>query len=88
MPYLFSTGRRTRFCVKLADGEANVSKKCWIRIPAVQPMEKGHVQDHTGVMSEQRLHEVQARLVEYLGLLDKEEESDADPPPQPDDIPF
>lgn len=46
-----------------------------------------HLQDYTGVLSEERLQEVQARLVEYLGLLDEDEGPDTYPPPELDDVP-
>lgn len=94
-PLSSSTRRRTRFCVKIAaGGSAGANKKVWVRVPAVQPMEKELLQDRSGVASEEQLQAVQARLVEYLGLLDLEEDP-ADPvadfvppPPADDDVPF
>lgn len=82
-----STSRKTKFCVKIAAGDGNLSKKAWVRVPAVQPMEKSHLEDHTGIIPEDRLEAVQARLVEYMGLLN-EEEPDDPLPSSSDDVPF
>lgn len=68
-PVSASTRYRTRFDVQLAYGEAGASKKCWIRIPANQPLLKDDLQDLTGTLSADRLEEAQARLLEYLGLI-------------------
>lgn len=65
-----STTYKTRFDVKLAAGEAGTSKKCWIRVPATQPLLKSDLEDLTGKLQASKLSEVQARLVEYLGLID------------------
>lgn len=75
-PVSASTRFRTRFDVTLAYGEAGVTKKCWIRVPAVQPLRKTDLEDSTGTLSAERLKEVQVRLVEYLGLISRT-------PPQP-----
>jgi mRNA-degrading endonuclease toxin of MazEF toxin-antitoxin module len=69
-PISGSTSKKTRFCVKLAAGEGGVSKKCWVRIPAIQPAMKDDLQDLLGVMAEELLNECQGRLVDYLGLVD------------------
>jgi mRNA-degrading endonuclease toxin of MazEF toxin-antitoxin module len=69
VPTSGSTSRRTPFCVKLAAGQGNLTKKCWARVPAVQPLLKSDLQDHCGVIPEQPLKEIQARLAEYMGLL-------------------
>ena len=39
-PISSSTTRRTEYCVKLSQGEGNVAKKCWVRVPAIQPVAK------------------------------------------------
>jgi mRNA-degrading endonuclease toxin of MazEF toxin-antitoxin module len=75
-PVSGSTSFRTRFDVTLAYGEAGVTKKCWIRVPAIQPLLKSDLGDRTGILSAERLEEVQARLLEYLGLI-------ISPAPQP-----
>ncbi len=86
-PLSSSTTRRTRFCVKIAaGGPAGTNKKVWVRVPAVQPLEKVYLEDRSGVASQDQLQEVQARLVEYLGLLDLED--DVPPAPDDDDVPF
>ncbi len=68
-PVSASTSYKTRFDVKLAYGEAGVTKKCWIRVPAAQPLLKDDLEDLTGTLSADRLEEVQARLVDYLGMI-------------------
>lgn len=68
-PVSASTRYKTRFDVQLPYGEAGVTKKCWIRIPANQPLLKTDLQDLTGTLSADRLAEAQARLLQYLGLI-------------------
>lgn len=68
-PISGSTSLRTEFDVKLADGESGTTKKCWIRVPAVQPLMKADLQDLTGVLSEERLEELRARVFDYMGLV-------------------
>jgi mRNA-degrading endonuclease toxin of MazEF toxin-antitoxin module len=68
-PVSGSTRYRTRFDVRLAYGEAGVTKKCWIRVPSVQPLLKADLQDLTGTLADVRLQETQARLLQYLGLI-------------------
>lgn len=68
-PLSGSTRFRTRFDVKLAYGEAGVTKKSWIRVPAIQPILKTDIQDLTGTLAATRLAEVQARLLEYMALI-------------------
>lgn len=79
-PLSSSTGLKTRFCVKLAAGEANSNKKTWIRVPAVQPLLKSELGSHTGTLDQDKLEEVQARLLEYLGLDDDPDLPDEEPP--------
>jgi mRNA-degrading endonuclease toxin of MazEF toxin-antitoxin module len=67
-PVSASTSHRTRFDVKLAAGEAGTNKRCWIRVPALQPLLKVDLEDLTGKLDEPRLVELYARVVEYLGL--------------------
>jgi len=68
-PVSGSTRYKTKFDVQLGYGEAGVTKKCWIRIPAAQPVLKDDLQDLTGTLPPNRLEEAQARLLEYLGLI-------------------
>ncbi|MFB4275304.1 type II toxin-antitoxin system PemK/MazF family toxin [Nonomuraea sp. MTCD27] len=68
-PISGSTSRRTRFDVHLARGQGGVVKKCWIRVPAVQPLLKTALEDRTGTLDEDLLTQVQGRLAQYLGLL-------------------
>jgi mRNA-degrading endonuclease toxin of MazEF toxin-antitoxin module len=68
-PISGSTKRRTRFDVQLGTGQGGVTKKCWIRIPAVQPLMKSDLEDKTGTLEEALLTQVQGRLAQYLGLV-------------------
>ena len=68
-PVSKSTSYKTQFDVRLASGEAGVTQKCWIRIPAIQPLLKTDLEDRTGTLAAERLEEVQAPLLEYLGLI-------------------
>lgn len=67
-PISGSTRFRTRFDVQLGYGEAGVTKKCWIRVSAIQSLHKTDIEDLTGTLSGDRLGEVQARLLQYLGI--------------------
>lgn len=71
-PISSSTRFKTQFDVKLAAGEAGATKKCWIRIPAAQPLLKSDLEDLTGKLDGARLQEVQARILQYLGLIVQE----------------
>jgi mRNA-degrading endonuclease toxin of MazEF toxin-antitoxin module len=68
-PTSASTTHRTRFDVKLAQGEGNVPKKCWVRIPAIQAVEKTALEDFCGMLDPARLKEIDAFLFLYLGQL-------------------
>ncbi|MFC6083840.1 type II toxin-antitoxin system PemK/MazF family toxin [Sphaerisporangium aureirubrum] len=69
-PVSGSTSRRTRFDVQLAQGQGGAQKKCWIRVPAVQPLAKAVLEDRSGTLDEDLLTQVQARLAQYMGLID------------------
>ena len=71
-PISSSTSHRTRFCVQLGAGVANLSKKGWVRIPATQPLMKADLEDRTGIVPGPKLEEARARLMDYLGLTDEE----------------
>jgi mRNA-degrading endonuclease toxin of MazEF toxin-antitoxin module len=68
-PISGSTSRRTRYDVQLAAGQGGVVKKCWIRVPAVQPLLKTHLEDRSGTLDERLLSQLHARLVQYIGLV-------------------
>lgn len=68
-PVSASTRYKTQFDVRLAFGEAGAAKKCWIRVPAMQPLLKQDLEDLTGTLSAGRLEETQARMLQYLGLI-------------------
>jgi len=67
-PISSSTSLKTGFCIKLAAGEGGVSRKCWVRVVAIQPLLKADLGDRLGVLPAQRLEEIQARLFQYMGL--------------------
>ncbi|QSB13959.1 type II toxin-antitoxin system PemK/MazF family toxin [Natronosporangium hydrolyticum] len=67
-PISSSTSLKTSYCVKVNAGEANMSKKCWVRVVAVQPILKSDLGDRLGVLPSERLEEVQARIFQYMGL--------------------
>ncbi len=60
----------TPFCVLLPTDQAPGLKKTWIRVPALMPLAKEFLQDFIQPVQEDILQEVQARIAEYLGLLD------------------
>lgn len=66
-PLSTSTSRKTRYDVQLAAGQGNVTKRTWIRIPAVQPFMKSSLQDFQGQLDARVLSQIQAQ---YLGLVD------------------
>lgn len=80
-PISGSTSKKTPLCVKLPAGAANVTKKCWVRIPALQPLLKDDLQDRIGVLEQGKLEEVQARVLQYMGLLSDDEEPEPTPAP-------
>ncbi|WP_428116393.1 type II toxin-antitoxin system PemK/MazF family toxin [Candidatus Poriferisodalis sp.] len=67
-----STRFRTSLCVKLAAGEGNVPEKCWVRIPALQAIPRSDLQDLTGHLPPDKLHEVRMRGLQLMGLIDEE----------------
>ena len=67
-PMSSSTRRKTEFCVKLAAGEANCIKKTWIRVPAIQPLEKKALGDYTGPLPDEKLELLRAKVLQYMGL--------------------
>lgn len=84
-PTSSQTSWRTAFCVKVAAGEFNVDRKTWIRVPALQPLEKTLLGTRIGVLDAPRLELVQSRIMDYMGLLDAEDDA---PPPEDDGDPY
>jgi mRNA-degrading endonuclease toxin of MazEF toxin-antitoxin module len=68
-PISSSTTLKTKFDVKLGAGEGGVQKKCWVRIPALQSIEKQHLQDFSGLLDPSRIDQIDAALFLYLGQL-------------------
>jgi mRNA-degrading endonuclease toxin of MazEF toxin-antitoxin module len=71
-PISGSTRHRTRYDVQLAAGQGGVVKKCWVRVPAIQPLMKDRLGDRLGNVDGRLLSQVQARIAQYVGLLDDE----------------
>lgn len=69
-PLSTSTTYKTQFDVKLAAGAGNVPKKCWVRVPAIQPIAKEDLGDKLGELPGDLLFDVEAGIAEYLDLLD------------------
>lgn len=67
-PISSSTSLKTQYCIKLSAGEGGLTRKCWVRIVAVQPLLKSDLEDRLGVLPAERLEEIQARLFQYMGL--------------------
>lgn len=67
VPLSSSTQYRTRFDVKFSAGEAGLSKKCWARIHAIQPLAIADLGDHVGTVSVARLEEIHVRAMELWG---------------------
>ena len=74
-PTSSQTQWRTSFCVEIAAGEFNVDRKTWIRVPALQPLEKALLGHRIGVLDAERLELVQSRIADYLGMLDTEDDA-------------
>lgn len=72
-PLSSQTSWKTVFCVRISANEFGMSKKTWVRIPALQPIEKSALQDRIGLLDETRLDEVRSRVVDYMGMLDSGE---------------
>jgi mRNA-degrading endonuclease toxin of MazEF toxin-antitoxin module len=70
-PISSSTSLKTGFCVKLSAGEGGLTKRCWVRVVAIQPLMKSDLGDRLGVLGGDRLEEIQARLFQYMGLADE-----------------
>ncbi|WP_040893570.1 type II toxin-antitoxin system PemK/MazF family toxin [Streptomyces griseoaurantiacus] len=69
-PISSSTTRKTRYDIQLAAGQGGVTKKCWVRVPAIQPLMKDRLGDRLGTLEARVLSQVHTRLAQYLGLLD------------------
>ncbi|BDB45383.1 hypothetical protein Mkiyose1665_36730 [Mycobacterium kiyosense] len=66
-PISSQTKWKTKFDVALGSGEAGVQKKCWVRVPALQSIEKQHLEDFTGHLDPARLDQIDVSLFSYLG---------------------
>lgn len=59
----------TEFCVKLGASEANLPKKSWVRVVAIQPLDVTHLGELSGSLTSERVAEVEAALFQYMGIL-------------------
>lgn len=59
--------RKTRYCVKIGQGVANLQKKCWVRVAAVQPIAKDDLGDYVGRLPAHLLEDIYFNLAEYTG---------------------
>ena len=69
MPISTSAKKATEHCVALATGEGGVSKDCWVRTTAIQPIEKRLIQDMLGRLLANKLEIVDAKLANYMDAL-------------------
>jgi mRNA-degrading endonuclease toxin of MazEF toxin-antitoxin module len=72
-PISSQTKWKTKFDIALGAGEAGVQKKCWVRVPALQSIEKQHLEDFTGHLDPARLEQIDVSLFWYLGQLSQPE---------------
>lgn len=73
-PVSSSTRRRTKLCVKIAKGDANATKRGWIRVSALQPLMKGDLGDFMGILPSSTLDLLHARVLQYMGILQEQPE--------------
>jgi mRNA-degrading endonuclease toxin of MazEF toxin-antitoxin module len=73
-PISSSTKFRTEYCVQLNVPEGNVTKKCWIRTSAIQPIAKADLGDFTGKVSDAKLDDVMQELLSLLPLTVEDDE--------------
>lgn len=66
-PISSQTKWKTKFDVQLGAGEGGVQKKCWVRVPALQSIEKQHLEDFTGHLDPARIEQIDASVFWYLG---------------------
>jgi mRNA-degrading endonuclease toxin of MazEF toxin-antitoxin module len=70
IPVSSSTNYRTRFDVKLGAGEGNLTKKGWVRVPALQVIDKDSLDELIGRISAEKLDEITAQVLNYLGIIE------------------
>lgn len=67
-PISSSTTHRTRFCIKLSQGDANLGKKSWIRVPTIQPLDKDDLEDLLGTLPEEIAQNLMASILDYMDV--------------------
>lgn len=73
VPISSSPKWKTIFDVFIAKGDGNLSKEGWARIPALQVMDKDHLEDMTGQVGPDTLEKVTSQILNYLGIIPPEE---------------
>ncbi|WP_182899420.1 type II toxin-antitoxin system PemK/MazF family toxin [Microbispora sp. H10830] len=69
-PLSTATTLKTEYCVKLAQGTANLPGKCWVRTVCAQPFLKEELGDYLGQLPPQLVALIEDNLFAYLGLVD------------------
>ena len=69
--YPLSTSRKskTEFDVLVQRHEAACEQGCWVRVPAIQPVEKKNLDFYKGQLYSQTLDHVCAAVAAYLGII-------------------
>lgn len=60
---------KTAFDVEIPYGEGNLGTRGWARIPALQLIDKDYLEDMSGQIRLEKLEEITARILDYLGIL-------------------
>jgi hypothetical protein len=63
------TTLKTEYCVKLAQGTANLPSKCWVRTVCAQPFLKEELGDYLGRLPPQVVALIEDNLLACLGLV-------------------
>lgn len=50
-------------------GKLECLRKLGFRVPALQPLAKSDLQDHIGLLTPELLETLQARVLQYIGLV-------------------
>ena len=69
VPITSSGARKTQFDWPIEAGDGNITKRGWIRIPALQPIDKDDLEDMLGSVKPDTLKRVTAQILYYLGLI-------------------
>ncbi|MFI6510174.1 type II toxin-antitoxin system PemK/MazF family toxin [Streptosporangium sp. NPDC050855] len=67
IPISTSTTSKTEFCLLLGASVANLPRKGWARVVAVQPLAKTDIQDFMGMLPAQMVTLLEENLFTYMG---------------------